>query len=74
MAAISQTPFSNVWISLKISLKLVPKVPIDNSPALFLDNGLARPGDKPLSEPMMVIGIDTNIEVIVVSLTTWEAH
>ena len=22
----------------------------------------------------MVIGIDTNIEVIVVSLTTWEAH
>ena len=33
-----------------------------------------RPGDKSLSEPMMVIGIDTKIEVIVVSPTTWEAH
>ena len=26
------------------------------------------------SAPDLVIGIDTNIEVIVVSLTTWEAH
>ena len=33
-------------------------------------------GAKPLSEPMNAynIGIDINIDVIVVSLTTWEAH
>ena len=38
----------NVWISLKISLKFVPKFQINNIPA----NGLARPVDKPLSEPI----------------------
>ena len=44
----------NVWISLKISLKFVPKVPINNIPALVLIMAWRRPGDKPLSEPMMV--------------------
>ena len=44
----------NVWISLKISLKFVPKVPINNIPALVLIMACRRPGDKPLSEPMMV--------------------
>ena len=44
----------NVWISLKISLKFVPKVPINNIPALVLIMAWCRPGDKPLSEPMMV--------------------
>ena len=43
-----------VWISLKISLKFVPKVPINNIPALVLIMAWRRPGDKPLSEPMMV--------------------
>ena len=44
----------NVWISLKISLKFVPKVPINNVPALVLIMAWCCPGDKPLSEPMMV--------------------
>ena len=44
----------NVWISLKISLKFVPNVPINNIPALVLIMAWRRLGDKPLSEPMMV--------------------
>ena len=78
----------NAWISVKISLKFVPRGPINNIPTLVHIMAWCRPYDKPLSEPMMVIllthicvtrpqwviGIDTNIEVIVVSLTTWEAH
>ena len=42
------------WISIRISLKFVPKVPIDNKPALVQIMSWRRPGDKPLSEPMMV--------------------
>ena len=44
----------NVWISLTISLKVVPKVRINNIPALVQILAWRRPGDKPLSEPMMV--------------------
>ena len=44
----------NVWISIKISLKFVPKVQINNIPALVQIMAWCRPGDKPLSEPMMV--------------------
>ena len=44
----------NVWISNKISLKFVPKVPINNIPALVQILAWRRSGDKPLSEPMMV--------------------
>ena len=44
----------NVRISLKISLKFVPKGPINNIPALVQIVAWRRPGDKPLSEPMMV--------------------
>ena len=60
MAAIFQTTFSNtfpwmtVWISIKISLKFGPRVPINNIPALVQIMACRRPGDKPLSEPMMV--------------------
>ena len=43
----------NVWISIKISLKFVPKGPIDNIPALVQIMAWYCPGDKPLSEPMM---------------------
>ena len=43
----------NVWISLKISLKFVPKVPINYIPALSQIMAWRRPGDKSLSEPMM---------------------
>ena len=44
----------NVWISIKISLKFVPKGPINNIPALVQIMVWRRLGDKPLSEPMMV--------------------
>ena len=41
-------------IAIKISLKFVPKSPIDNIPALFQIMGWRRPGAKLLSEAMMV--------------------
>ena len=44
----------NVWISIKISLKFFPKDPINNNPALVQIMAWRRPGDKPLSKPMMV--------------------
>ena len=44
----------NVWISIKFSLKFVPKGPINNIPALVQIMAWRRPGDKPLSGPMMV--------------------
>ena len=37
-----------------ISLKFVPKGPINNIPALVQIMAWRRPGDKPISEPMMV--------------------
>ena len=43
----------NVRISFQISLKLVPKGPINNIPALVQIMAWRRPGDKPLSKPMM---------------------
>ena len=44
----------NVRISIKISLKFVSKGLINNIPALAQIMAWPRPGDKPLSEPMMV--------------------
>ena len=44
----------NVRILIEISLMLVPKGPINNTPALVLIMAWHRTGDKPLSEPMMV--------------------
>ena len=46
--------YENVRISIKVSLKFVPKDPINNIPALVQIRAWRRPGDKPLSEPMMV--------------------
>ena len=43
----------NVWILLKISLKFIHKFRINNIPALVQIMAWRRPGDKPLSEPMM---------------------
>ena len=43
----------NVWISIKISLMFVAKVPINNIPALVQMMAWRRSGDKPLSEPVM---------------------
>ena len=66
---ISQTTFPNAFSRMKmnefrlgfhwslfsprISLKFVPKVRINNIPALVQIMAWRRPGDKPLSEPMM---------------------
>ena len=44
----------NVRIAIKISLKFVLKVPINNIPSLVQIMAWRRPGDKPLSEPMMI--------------------
>ena len=44
----------NVWISIDISLRFIPNGPIDNIPALVQIMAWRRPGDTPLSEPMMV--------------------
>ena len=44
----------SVWISINISLKFVPIVQINNIPALVQIMAWRRPGDKPLSEPMML--------------------
>ena len=43
----------NGRISIKISLEFVPNVPINNIPALVQVMAWRRPGDKPLSEPLV---------------------
>ena len=43
-----------VLISSRISLKVVPRGPINIIPSLVQITAWRRPGDKPLSEPMMV--------------------
>ena len=43
-----------VKITIKFSPKFVPKGPINNIPALVQIMAWRRPGDKPLSEPVMV--------------------
>ena len=44
----------NVWIPINISLKFVPKGQINDAPSLVQIMAWRRPGDKPLSEPVMV--------------------
>ena len=44
----------NDWIPIEISLKFVPKGPINNIPALVQIMAWRLSGDKPLSESMMV--------------------
>ena len=46
--------YENVIISLKVSLKFVPKLPMNTFPKLVKIRARRRPGDKPLSEAMMV--------------------
>ena len=43
----------NVWISIAVSLKFLRNGPFNNIPALVQIMAWCRPGDKPLSEPMM---------------------
>ena len=50
----------NVWIPIRNSVKFVPKGPINNIPALVQIMAWRRPGDKPLSEPM-VVSLTTHI-------------
>ena len=56
MAAISQMTVSIAfyWM-IKISLKFVPKVRINNIPGLVQIMAWCRPGTTPLTEPMMVV-------------------
>ena len=44
----------SIWIAIGISLKFVPKGPVNNIPPLVQIMAWRRPGDKPLSEPMLV--------------------
>ena len=44
----------NIRISIGISLNFVPNGSINNIPSLVQIMAWRRPGDKPLSEPMMV--------------------
>ena len=46
----------NVWISIDILLKFVPKGPINNIPALVQIMAWRRPGDKPLLYPRSTEG------------------
>ena len=48
------------WISIKISLKFVPKCPINNIAAIVQIMAWRRPGDNSLSEPM-VVSLPTHI-------------
>ena len=43
-----------VWITIKNPLKFVPKGPINTIPALVQIMAWRGPGDKPLSEPMLI--------------------
>ena len=60
MAAINQATFSNAFSWMKmykfqsISLSFVPKGPLNNIPALVQITAWCHPGDRPLSEPMVV--------------------
>ena len=42
-----------ICISIQISLKFIYKGPIDNNPVSVQIMAWRRPGDKPLSEPML---------------------
>ena len=50
----------NVCISIKISLKFLSKGPINHIPSLVQIMAWRRPGDKPLSEPMIVGSLGLN--------------
>ena len=43
----------NDIITIRISLRFVAKIPIDNKPALVQIMAWRRAGDKPLPEPML---------------------
>ena len=51
--------YENDRIPIQVSLKLVPRSPTDNKPALVQVMDWRRTGDKSLSEPMMTQLADT---------------
>ena len=57
----------NICLSIKDSLKFVLEGPINNIPGLFQIMVWCRPGDKPLSEPMMV----SSLKHICVTRSQW---
>ena len=68
MAAFSQTIYSDAlswmksfFILVNVSLKFVPKDPIDNNLALVQIMPWRRRGDKPLSEPVLTWFSDANM-------------
>ena len=67
----------NVIISAKVSLKFVPKGSFNIIPALVKIMAWRRPGNKPLSKPMMVI-LPTHIYVTrpqwVSQAVSWQPH
>ena len=59
-----------VWIWIKIWLKIVPKGAINNIPALVQIMAWRQPGNKPLSEPM-VVSLLTHIYVTQPQWVKW---
>ena len=51
----------NDGIAIKMSLKCVPRSPIDNKPALVQAMAWCRAGDKPLPEPVLAQFLDVYI-------------
>ena len=64
--------YENAWILIKISLKFVPKGPINNIPALVQIMAWRRPGDKPLYEPMMLCLL-THIYIYIYHSATFDS-
>ena len=79
-----QTPFrrrhfqmhflnENVWIPIPISSKFIPMGAVNKVPALVQIMAWHRPGDKPLSKPMMV-SLLTHICVTRPQWVEWHSH
>ena len=61
----------NVWIAIRILLNFIPKGSINNNPTLVQIMAWRRPGDKPLSEPMIFywhIYVSLNLNELMLSL------
>ena len=61
----------NDRISIRISLKFVPRSPVNNKVALVLVMAWRRTGDKPLTEPMMTWFTDASMQGLVSSQWSW---
>ena len=64
----------NVWISIKMSRRFVPKCPIGSGPALVHIMAWRRTGDKPLSEPMMAKFTDAYMRQSASMGSFWDWH